>query len=335
MGKKINDTGEFPNTTPAADDFVLGVDVSNTSNDANGEVVTFTVESLRNATAYATAEQGEKADTALQPGANVSELTNDAGYTAATGTVDTSGTPEANDFARFTDANTLEGRSYSEVRSDLGLVIGTNVQAYSSNLTTFLGANALPSGNGTDGQVLTSDGAGAAAWEDAGGGGGLIPISKTTASADATVDIALTGGYSKYRIVMEKISGTFNQSLRAQLSVDGGLTFEATNYDIRISDGNVSFGSGANTYIYLMYANGVNSTARPTNGWMNITLGDGTAYNFTEHSIVYTSTGSVTLITIGGCILESSTTAATHIRFYMSSCNTTGTFHLYGLADGA
>lgn len=49
---------------------------------------------------------------------------------AAGGTVDTSGTPVANDFARFTDLDTIEGRSYSEVRTDLGLVIGTNVLAY-------------------------------------------------------------------------------------------------------------------------------------------------------------------------------------------------------------
>ncbi len=38
-----------------------------------------------------------------------------------TGTVDTSGTPVANDFARFTDADTIEGRSYTEVKTDLTL----------------------------------------------------------------------------------------------------------------------------------------------------------------------------------------------------------------------
>ncbi len=48
---------------------------------------------------------------------------------AGAGTVDTSGTPVDNDFAKFTDADTIEGRSYSEVRTDLGLVIGTNVLA--------------------------------------------------------------------------------------------------------------------------------------------------------------------------------------------------------------
>ena len=46
----------------------------------------------------------------------------------------TSGTPVANDFARFTDASTIEGRSYAEVKADLSLEIGTDVQAYSAVL---------------------------------------------------------------------------------------------------------------------------------------------------------------------------------------------------------
>lgn len=45
------------------------------------------------------------------------------------GGVDTSGTPVANDFARFTDADTIEGRSYAEVKADLNLEIGTDVLA--------------------------------------------------------------------------------------------------------------------------------------------------------------------------------------------------------------
>jgi hypothetical protein len=45
------------------------------------------------------------------------------------GTVDTSGTPIALDFARFTDADTIEGRSYAETKADLDLEIGTDVLA--------------------------------------------------------------------------------------------------------------------------------------------------------------------------------------------------------------
>ena len=37
------------------------------------------------------------------------------------GTVTTSGSPVDDDFAKFTDSTTIEGRSYSEVKSDLGL----------------------------------------------------------------------------------------------------------------------------------------------------------------------------------------------------------------------
>ena len=49
----------------------------------------------------------------------VSEIGGDGG-----GGVDTFGTPVDNDFAKFTDADTIEGRSYSEVRTDLGIEAG-------------------------------------------------------------------------------------------------------------------------------------------------------------------------------------------------------------------
>jgi hypothetical protein len=52
-----------------------------------------------------------------------------------TGTVTTSGSPVSGDFARFATGSSIEGRSASETRSDLGLVIGTNVHPYDSNLT--------------------------------------------------------------------------------------------------------------------------------------------------------------------------------------------------------
>tara|TARA_R100000231_G_scaffold46714_1_gene40128 strand:- start:2054 stop:3589 length:1536 start_codon:yes stop_codon:yes gene_type:complete len=60
---------------------------------------------------------------------NNNQLTNGAGYTTNTGTVDTSGSPVDDDFAKFTDANTIEGRSIAETKTDLSL---NNVENKSS-----------------------------------------------------------------------------------------------------------------------------------------------------------------------------------------------------------
>jgi hypothetical protein len=45
---KINDTTTFPNTTPAPTDHVIGTDVSDTGNSADGEVVTFLLSDIAN-----------------------------------------------------------------------------------------------------------------------------------------------------------------------------------------------------------------------------------------------------------------------------------------------
>jgi hypothetical protein len=64
-------------------------------------------------------------------------------FTVATGTgngtVDTSGTPVANDYARFTDGNTIQGRSFAEVRTDLNIEDGADV----TDATNVLAAGAV------------------------------------------------------------------------------------------------------------------------------------------------------------------------------------------------
>ena len=62
------------------------------------------------------------------------------------GTVDTSGTPVANDYARFTDGNTIEGRSFAEVKTDLSL---NNVE--NTALSTYTG-----DGGALDNQYITN-----------------------------------------------------------------------------------------------------------------------------------------------------------------------------------
>lgn len=74
------------------------------------------------------------------------------------GTVDTANSPNANEFARFTDANTIEGRTVSEAKTDLGLENVTN----ESKSTMFTNAaltgvpTAPTAGQGTDTTQIAS-----------------------------------------------------------------------------------------------------------------------------------------------------------------------------------
>jgi len=69
----------------------------------------------------------------------------------------TSGTPVATDFARFTDASTIEGRSPTETRSDLGLGTAAilNVGVGANNIVQLNGSSQLPA---IDGSLLTDVG---------------------------------------------------------------------------------------------------------------------------------------------------------------------------------
>jgi len=68
-------------------------------------------------------------DVTLMTSAAINDRIQSFGFTTNTGTVDTSGSPIDDDFAKFTDANTIEGRSIAETKTDLSL---NNVENKSS-----------------------------------------------------------------------------------------------------------------------------------------------------------------------------------------------------------
>jgi len=105
---------------------------------------------------------------------------------AGSGTVDTSGTPVANDFAKFTDADTIEGRSYTETKTDLSLnnVENTAISTWvgSANITT---VGTLSSGN-VDAAVSASSTTTAGKVE-------IATAAETTTGTDATRAVSPDG----------------------------------------------------------------------------------------------------------------------------------------------
>lgn len=106
------------------------------------------------------------------------------GYSAMAG-VDTSGTPVDNDFAKFTDADTIEGRSYAETLSDLS---GEATSAFDMN-----------------GQDITN--------------GGVVFL---TEQADAEADVAGKGQIWVNTATPNELWFTNDDGTDAQLGVAGG-----------------------------------------------------------------------------------------------------------------
>jgi len=142
---KLGSDGDCPFRFTIEDEIFESVSVS-------GENITVATRGTIEGTDAATHANGKPVFLNITAGA-ISEIhtaINTLENAGGGGTVDTSGSPVDNDYAKFTDADTIEGRSYSEVRTDLNIEDGadvtdaTNVNAAGAvmesdfNATTFL-----------------------------------------------------------------------------------------------------------------------------------------------------------------------------------------------------
>ena len=129
---KINDTTSYPNTTPVLADHIPGTDISNTTNDANGETVTFTMQAVMdlfeaNFAAPASAiTSGTLANARL-----AAALEYIGGLTPATDQIpffDSASTAALTAFSNYSQT-LLAGGSEAVWKANLNLEIGTDVEA--------------------------------------------------------------------------------------------------------------------------------------------------------------------------------------------------------------
>ena len=220
-------------------------------------------------------------------------------------------------------------------------IIGSRLNTRGSGLVGSLG---------TDGQVLTSSGAGAGAvMEDAGGGAyTLLNTTTVSSAASSTVDNHFTSDYRDYLIRFDLIPAT-ESALRMQFTSAGdGTALTASNYmslaNYKRGDLDGSVGtdqeadmSGSYFQICADNADVLNSALYPFNSMMWIWNPLATTnYKMTSSiSMYYGDSAQASIYTFrhGGMYQTAQGTAVTGIKLYMESGDiTSATIKTYGIS---
>ena len=187
------------------------------------------------------------------------------------GSVDISGTPVANDFARFTDANTIEGRGYTEVKSDLSLDNVENT-AHSSDAHTMTidGRDVAADGLKLDGIEASAKDDQSAAEVPIADAGGLI--------TGTNVETALQENRTAINLNTAK---TTNATHTGDVTGNVALTIAEDAVDIAMlsATGTANSGTylrGDNTWATPAGSGDVSKIGTPVNNQVGVWTGDGT-----------------------------------------------------------
>ena len=165
------------------------------------------------------------------------------GYSTTTGTVDTANSPGANEFARFTDSNTIEGLTASELKAALDLEIGTDIQAYDADLSTIGGLAK------TDGNFIVGNGS---TWVVESGNTARTSLGLGTSNNVTFNDLTVSGNLT--------VNGSTTTLNTATLTVD--------DLNITVADGAASASAANGAGITVAGANATMTYSAPTDIWV-------------------------------------------------------------------
>lgn len=186
---------------------------------------------------------------------------------------------------------------------------------------------------GTSGQVLTSQGSGAAPQWAAPSGGAWTPITTINASAASTVDFTgLTSTYDVYAIEVIKATGALSAaSLQLRVSSNGGTSYDSGITDYRyvnnrgVNNAMTNSGSTASSVII-----GSGLSAGVVSGWIYVF---GPTDSGFATSVIAQTTDSATPATTMASGRREAAQADNAIRLLPNTGTVTGTFRLYGIKN--
>ena len=148
--------------------------------------------------------------------------------------------------------------SGSTIIADSRDIVAGLAATFTGNVTIGGKLNSLtyPSSNGTDGQVLTSDGAGVVQWEDASGGGGFSPDSQENLIAGTNAGASLTSD-SDSNVLIGKDAGDSLTSGKYNVAIGLDALQSASSDQDNVAIGRLAGTNNASDYnVFLGYRAG-------------------------------------------------------------------------------